>query len=45
MVLSSQIRKGKGPNRIKQAKHKQLDTFNFRRIQDVDWLASLSTKS
>ena len=27
MVLSSQIRKGKGPNRIKQAlKHKQLDS-------------------
>ncbi|MFW1906087.1 regulatory protein RecX [Acinetobacter ursingii] len=39
MVLSSQIRKGKGPNRIKQAlKHKQLDSnLILEDIQDVDW--------
>ena len=39
MVLSSQIRKGKGPNRIKQAlKLKQLDSnLILEDIQDVDW--------
>ncbi|MPW42954.1 regulatory protein RecX [Acinetobacter guerrae] len=39
MILSSQIRKGKGPNRIKQAlKHKQVDShLILEDIQEVDW--------
>ncbi|CAG68250.1 MULTISPECIES: regulatory protein RecX [Acinetobacter] len=40
LVLSSQLRKGKGPNRIKQAlKNKELDTALINdEIQDIDWL-------
>ena len=41
MTLSSQIRKGKGLQRIKQAlKAKQLDTeLIIEELQEVDWLA------
>ncbi|MBJ9985143.1 regulatory protein RecX [Acinetobacter sp. S40] len=40
MVVSSQIRKGKGPNRIKQTlKHKQVDSnLVLEDIQNIDWL-------
>lgn len=40
MVLSSQIRKGKGPNRVKQTlKQKQLETDLIAdEIENIDWL-------
>lgn len=40
LVLSSQLRKGKGPNRIQQAlKSKELDSALIHdEIQDIDWL-------